>query len=628
VKISRVRIEGYRCVQDISLEVGDYTALIGPNGAGKSSLLYALDWFFNGGTMTPHDLHKCPNDAGASPETPRPVSLTVEVTFIDLSEQDRQALGLFGRGDAVRLTRGWSSIDGKEVIFGESREGPGFSAVRKATPVAEMRQAYGKLRKSFPELPDTPTREAISNALTTWEETPWNVNQLVAVGNVEATHLFTAQGGNLLRSRVRYTLIPASADLAGQLGVAGRGSALANLIGNIISNTVSTARKSWEEEHAAEIGELNASIKKQLSQATTAELVPNASITFSSELPSWSLKGDSSLRTEIAIDGTENDISRQGHGVQRAVMMAMLQSLVEAQDDQLEPSARPTLVVAIEEPEIYQHPVRARHFARSLTKLSQQENSQVLIATHSPYFVRPDQFDALRRVRLVNGRTMVSSTTVDNVTARAKCDRGRVLKLVEKELPRNFSEGFFADAVVLVEGDTDKVILETTSEIMGLPLDAAGIAILSVESKNALDIPYQLLSELGIPTYVLADGDAGGALRRYPDDMTKQKSASGSHRLATETIIGWLPTATAIQGSLPYAFGDPTIITDQYTIFHDDIETELEQWPSFVAALTAAGGQLREKNVATYRSAASDASECDIPASIRALVGAIVLLKS
>ncbi len=57
----------------------------------------------------------------------------------------------------------------------------------------------------------------------------------------------------------------------------------------------------------------------------------------------------------------------------------------------------PNLVLAIEEPELYQHPSRQRHLASVLLNLAEgalpgvAKNTQVIYTTHSPLFVGLDR---------------------------------------------------------------------------------------------------------------------------------------------------------------------------------------------------------------------------------------------
>jgi putative ATP-dependent endonuclease of the OLD family len=636
MRLAKVRIRTYRCLKDLEVSLDDYTALIGPNGSGKSSVLYALDWFLNGGALSEEDLHRI---AGSPVST----DIDVAVTFADLDAEDRRVLESYGRGTLAYFRRTWSSVTGKEKMIGNSRQGPGFARLRGFPRVTELRSEYAALRVTYPALGETAVKDEILSELTRWEDDPANAALLEDVAEDDATHMFGFNGEHTLAKRVRLVLVPAATDIVSQVGGAGRGSALSDLVGNLMSDAVAAARASWEERFADQIQELSNEIKRGVTDSTAAQadrvnerlrdLVPNAKIEFTADAPSWSLKGDGSLNTEVVIDGMRNDVSRQGHGVQRAVMIAMLQALVpdqqEAEGHEIGADAvdrnagsnegaghdaAPSLIVCIEEPEIYQHPVRARNFARVLSKLADRASTQVFIATHSPYFVMPEQFTALRCFALGNGATAISATTLDAVAAEAGAPEAQVTRAVEKELPRTFSEGFFADAVVLVEGDTDRVVYEVIADRTGQALDSAGIALLAMGGKENMHIPFVILRELGIPAYVVADCDALGATRRHSADKAKEEGADESHRKATESVLSWLPASEPVGvGAVPFAYGDPSLVASHFALLHDDLESELEKWPSFMASLTENGGSLRKKDVATYRAAAIEASIEDMP---------------
>ena len=135
-----VSLKNYRCFSRsapgrLEFRYGR-TAFVGPNGSGKSSVLYALDWFFNGGTLLEEDFHSTALDGDL--ESEESTDIDVEVTFGELTEEDRRVLGLYGRGERATFRRIWSRLDGEEKMIGNSRQGPGFSAIRKAAKVAEI----------------------------------------------------------------------------------------------------------------------------------------------------------------------------------------------------------------------------------------------------------------------------------------------------------------------------------------------------------------------------------------------------------------------------------------------------------------------------------------------------------
>jgi len=456
--------------------------------------------------------------------------------------------------------------------------------------------------------------------------------------------MFGFAGEHTLSRCMRLILVPASSVIADEVSTSARNSAVARLVGALMSEAVNAARVQWESKNKEQLQKLQEEVNAGVAESAKApadrvnrmltDLVPTATIDFVPETPTWSVKGDASIETGVVIDGQRRDVSRQGHGIQRAVMIAVLQALVpdpsprqlpngtdlQSSGDDEVPSG-PALVICIEEPEIYQHPVRARHFARTLVHWSRRENCQVMAASHSPYFVLPEQFSSLRRFSLVDGETIIKSTTVEAVATAAEVAESKVRRAVEKELPQTFSEGFFADSVLFTEGDTDRVVIETLAERLGTPLDAKDIAVLSMGSKENLKIPFTLLDQLGVLVYVVADADADGALRKHPDDPARQAEAAGSHKKATEALIAWLPQeVNSLTGDLPYVWGEPTIVTSRWAILRDDLEAELELWPGYVASLATSGEVIRGKNVAAARAATLDTDLAGLTGTLKCLI--------
>jgi len=654
MKISRVQIQNFRSIKSLDLPVDSYTALVGANGSGKSSVLYALDWFFTGGPLELSDVHGHTLTEITDDTMPAAV-VEVTVTFSGLTNRDRERLEQYGRGDTASFKRAWEVGADKDKVVGNALQGPGFAAIRGMKLVGEFRPAYNVLRESVTDLPvlTNPTKDQVIAAFVDWESRAENAAQLEVIASDDASHMFGIGGSHIIKQCVRMVLVPAATDISGEVGGIKKGSALGELIGTLMSNAGVEAKQAWIARNETVISELTESMLTSVEASTglqsqrinerLAHLIPNAQIAFKADVPSWVPSPVATVQTDVSIDGAVNDVSRQGHGIQRAVMIAMFQSLVpdaklaegdhERLDGESDEDAQlrldealldlPNLLICIEEPEIYQHPVRARAFARVLSELAEQDNAQVLIATHSPYFARPSQFAGIRRFTLDSGESRVTNTTVDEVAVAASTASDHVEKIVQKRLPTTFSEGFFADVVVLVEGDTDRAVLDALSEKQNRPFDAAGISVQDMAGKGGLAIPNAMLTKLDIPTYVIADADALGAHRKHAADAIKEAEAHASHQRATNELLTWLPTSAAVLGTLPFAFGDSTIVCAHYTIWNDDIEAELANWPSFVTALAANGHSLRDKDLLAYRTAVIEADLADLPDSLDKAVGAI-----
>lgn len=336
------------------------------------------------------------------------------------------------------------------------------------------------------------------------------------------------------------------------------------------------------------------------------------------------------------MNGVPHSPSRHGHGVQRSVMIAMLQasasreigsndageeawgtSISGASNLQVDTKR---LIVAIEEPEIYQHPVKVRHLAHALNRMAEGGKAQVLIATHSPVFVRPDQFGALRRLRKDSSESIVLRAAPRDIASVAGVQESKVQKKLRNELPSSFSDGFFADRVLLVEGPTDVVVLEAVAELLHRPLAQYGVYLLDGGGKEGMHLGSAILRALGTDVYEVFDGDAEGWTRRKPD--VDESRARRSNQLATEKCLERQSACFGVArlGALPVVFGHPTTVTSTFAMLHDDLEAELATWESFMNALHACGGELRKKDAHLYRTAALDAQASDCPISLQEIV--------
>lgn len=108
------------------------------------------------------------------------------------------------------------------------------------------------------------------------------------------------------------------------------------------------------------------------------------------------------IRAGVVEGAFAADVARQGHGIQRAYLFAVLQQLAALRREQAEPGDSPLLLLVIEESELYQHPVRARYLARVLDELAAsgtEEATQVMYTTHSPLFGSLEWVERLRLFR-------------------------------------------------------------------------------------------------------------------------------------------------------------------------------------------------------------------------------------
>lgn len=129
--------------------------------------------------------------------------------------------------------------------------------------------------------------------------------------------------------------------------------------------------------------------------------------------------GGVSLRID---DGVLTDVLAKGNGMQRSVVFALLQSLIETSR---RGSSKP-IILAIEEPELYIHPHCQRLVYRVLREFAGYQpdgtsvgTDQVIYTTHSPAFV---DLGAYERIAVVRKPDHLSGTAVSQCTPGALGD--------------------------------------------------------------------------------------------------------------------------------------------------------------------------------------------------------------
>jgi predicted ATPase len=158
-------------------------------------------------------------------------------------------------------------------------------------------------------------------------------------------------------------------------------------------------------------------------------------------------------------------------------------------------------VLLIEEPELLLTPQAQRYLYRLLRRFAEGGN-QVLYSTRSPSFV-----DAAHHEEIVRLDRIGTNRWIRRTNPQALTDAERVRLAAEFDHER--SEMFFADEVVLVEGQTERLSLPFIFRAMGHDPDAEGIAIVEVGGKANLPMAATLLEQLAIPFVVVHDADRG-----------------------------------------------------------------------------------------------------------------------
>src|SRR5690554_5840322 len=122
--------------------------------------------------------------------------------------------------------------------------------------------------------------------------------------------------------------------------------------------------------------------------------------------PSDSLKWNDVFK-KVSIAGDEDiPINKRGSGVKRLILLNFFRA--EAERRKLEQNI-PSIIYAIEEPETSQHTAHQKMLINALLELSNTDNTQILLTTHSPVIVKELDFGHLRLILLEDEEKVVKS---------------------------------------------------------------------------------------------------------------------------------------------------------------------------------------------------------------------------
>lgn len=604
MKIQTVRIRNFRTLKDVTIPFDSVTTFIGPNGAGKSTVLRALDWFFNGkpGSLTEKDC-----SFGATGE-----DIEVQITFADVSEKDREALGKYAPEGATTFTA-WRrrSPDGSDVLSANAKGFPDFNAIKAAGSATAKKDLYAELRRNCPDLnlPAATSGTAVEQAMTTWEAS--HTDQLVDAPEALQTNFFGFNSGGKMSGLFDFVLV--TADLrASEESVDGKSS----IIGKILERSVDRAAA---DEEIARIVEESRAKQQQVYEEKFANQLEAMTTRLNEVVTSYSpgrtvtvAPAEVELKAprttfEVAVrDGaTETAVERQGHGFQRTMLISALQLLAQSGTA----SADGVICLAVEEPELFQHPIQAQAFAKVLRSLAEDAGKriQVTYATHSPYFLEARHFDQVRR--LTRSAEDIPVVTVHFATvADVKAKLSGVLgaDTVERQLDNivvnQLSVALFAHRAFLVEGPTESsVFYGIADKTLPGSLEVTGVSIVPVGGKTSIPLVHAILASIGIPVYTLFDADAGFEARATTNGKTQDKidAERKSHVAANRMILKYFDRS---EEDFP-----PAIVADEIAIFDDHLEAFLSanwtEWGTACAAAEAATGISLAKNQLAYRAA-------------------------
>jgi hypothetical protein len=166
-------------------------------------------------------------------------------------------------------------------------------------------------------------------------------------------------------------------------------------------------------------------------------------------------------------------------------------------------------VILLDEPAQNLHPTMQNRLLSLVNESIATYHNQFLIVTHSPYFVSASTLDTTWRFQRENGTTHAINMGVLLKQLR-EVDQTKVLT---KMVDTNVRSLLFSRGVVLVEGPSDKIVVEKVDQALSLSNKSCDLqkkewGVVDIGGKNSMGTFLKLCSLLHLPRVVVVDYDS------------------------------------------------------------------------------------------------------------------------
>lgn len=457
MRLKRFEIQNFRGITELALDLDKTTVLIGENNAGKTTVLEALHACLGRrltGRSSPFnelDFHL--DSDGADPSSAPPITLTL--TFEEVTKDEWP--------DAVVQI-----LDKAVQILDDDRHRVSLRIVTEwDAATRDIRTCWNFLNKDGKELPGA--------------RNPRNLNDLQLLAPV--------------------FYLPALRDAAQSFGARSpfwapftRSLSIDEDLRKEIEKQIAEINQSILDSHAP-FGEVKGRIERA---ATLLPLGDADDLVSIDALPARVLEMVSKTEVKLACrTGARLPLARHGAGTQSISVLFLFEAFLRSQlaaayDEQAEP------IVALEEPEAHLHPSAIRALWSVLDGLA----GQSIIATHSGDLLANAPLESLRRFVREDGVVKVFKVAPGTLSERDAQKVRYHVRLKRGAL-------FFARCWLLVEGETDFVMIPEFARMSDIDFDKEGIVCLEFSQCGAEPL-VKLAKALGIEWHVLADGDQAG----------------------------------------------------------------------------------------------------------------------
>lgn len=507
------------------------TVLIGPNNHGKSNILLALEFLLSPGAKpTGDDLFAFHDPADGD--------LWVEGTFSDLTEQERTTFAKYVRPDGTMRVR--KTAHGGEVGYRGYIQQPDIAWMKPEAVETLLERPALELTdlKQYAPPSGRLTKKQIVEAQEKYLQQ--NRDKIPFVEVLEITPFLGTKNvaGGLLPDLY---LVPAVRDLSDETKIK-----TTTMFGRLVNRAVQ--EMTLGDERFREATEKLDALAKAFNATdgdgkTRPAQLAALERSVEAELEGWGVKVGIDLLppgveklfelgTSLHLDDGHRTLAeKKGHGLQRAVMFALLRAWAKAlraprassQAEGETPAPRKSsesIIFAFEEPELFLHPHAQRRLATTIREIGGAEGHQVFVSTHSTHFVDLGRSESICVVTKENANAGTRVKQCDEELFAGDENRKKRFQMCSWINPDR-GEMFFAKKVALVEGETERKLFPFLADLLGC-IDP-DVSVVDCGSKHNLCLYVAIANAFKLQYVVIHDEDPVPVPPPANEDVAREK---------------------------------------------------------------------------------------------------------
>jgi len=522
MRLHGLSINGFKRLHTAEIEFGNATFLIGANNAGKSSVLKAIGWLLSNNRRMDIECFCSELDEETGETKTTCDTVILEAEFRNVPDAASAWRGFKGRIFAYDPKD--TGETGKSIFYRKTYKLLEDVKIELKTFKRTLKPEFADLQKPSefiaaggPQELFVETFSALDKKLSASERDKLElVDELWEINEEEDWAVNPGGIGSVVLSKLPSILIipadAASHEIDQKSGVLQK--ILHELFKDVRESSANykdaqaclslLAKELDPSDAGSEFGKMMGELNTVLGGVFPESRIYAAADLSSPDalVPTFAIEMSSNIRTSVA---------NQGTGMVRAAVFGLLrfrQQWLKRREGNDERG----LIIGFEEPEIYLHPSAANQMRDLIYDLSDQ-NSQIVATTHSPYLIdlsrKPKQ--VLNRFQYKKGHTSVLPFSVSEEFVKLQSNDKDQVKMLIK-LDDHVSRIFFTRRVLVVEGDTEEVVIKEAIRRMPPEMKSrvlSGSEMVKARGKASIIGLVKYLSALNVDFFVIHDRDQG-----------------------------------------------------------------------------------------------------------------------